>query len=153
MTVAKRLAALESKLIPQPDTHTPVDMRSCIAGLQISIIGWHYGRPRKNESDLTRFARALRVSPETLFKLAYRDPKRFRARLLPLLPTRPAELADDVAAQIVKEFLVEELCWQYIELLAAAGWHPPARLPLCSARPCRPAGHVAPTWEDLCFAE
>ncbi len=77
MTVAKRLAALESKLIPQPDTHTPVDMRSCIAGLQIAIIGWHYGRPRKNESDLTRFARALRVSPETLFKLAYRDRKDF----------------------------------------------------------------------------
>ena len=153
MTVAKRLAALESKLIPQPDTYKPVNMRPVLAGLQVAIIAGHDGRKRKNELELVAFARAMRCSPAKLFELAYRDQKRFRARLLPLLPTRPAELADDVACEVVREFLVEELTWQLIELAQAVGWKPPARMPLCSARPCRPAGYVAPTAADFLALE
>ncbi len=105
MTTLKRLAALESKLIPQPDTYKPVDMRPVIAGLQVAIVGWHYGKRRKGEFDLTRFARAMKVTPEKLWRLAYADQARFRKRYLPLAPSRGDEHADDVADEIVREVL------------------------------------------------
>lgn len=153
MSKQNRQAIAKLRAMLAADAYRPVDLRPVIAALQISIIGWHHGRPRKNESDLTRLARALRVSPETLFKLAYRDLKRFRARFLPLAPNATAELADDVACEVVREFLIEELTWQYIELAQAVGWHPPARMPLCFARPCRPADYRVPTAADLLALE
>jgi len=139
--ISKRLAALESKLIRPPDK-PPVDMRPVIAGLMLTIIAGHHGRQRKSESELTAFARAMRCTPDKLWRLAYADRKRFAKRLLVVDPRADADAVADV---VVRQFICEEITYQLIEACIAeagpwlANMMGPKPWPgLCRMRPLRP---------------
>lgn len=148
MTIAKRLAALESKLVRPPEAEA-VDMKPVMARLAVAIIAGHYGKRRKNESDLSAFARAMHVSPARLFAYALRDRKRFAKRLGSL--DKRAD-ADAVADYVVREFIIEETTYRLIEacvdeagpwlsnMLGAPPW--PG---LCKVRPLRLPGSICKT--------
>jgi hypothetical protein len=160
MSTAKRLAALESKLIRPPE-EPPVDLTSFYASVAICFINNPIYRDasgkiirpkkaRKNESQLTRLARAFRVSPERLMHLALNDAKGFAKRFGRFASmVGRCSTAEDVATEVVRLFLSEEAVWQMLETGigeagGSGGWlgrmmGEPSTWGLCPARPCRPA--------------
>ncbi len=150
-TAARRLAALESKLIPQPDTYREV--RSPAPALSLYVIASTFGRYREGRSELQCYARALGLSVEKLWAFVNRKPEKWWQRHLAVSPTCPFEMQEVRDAVILDLFVCEEIVHQLVELLIAAGWRPGPIRQLCKYRPSQPMGHKAPTAEDLIFAE
>jgi hypothetical protein len=151
-----RVARLEAN--QSVDDYKPVDLRRFFAELAILLVG----KPRKNESKLTAYARGARFrgGVAELFETAHHDPDKFYrkhakvvaypsphhcrgVRLPPVMPTR--EYVEKVRRCVIKEFVVEELCWQLLEYIDAtdatiAGFHvqKDGPVPLSPVRPMRP---------------
>jgi hypothetical protein len=143
MSAINRLAKLKLRKFKRVDDYKVVDMRSAMARLHIAIICGP--KRRKHESDLSAFARAMRLSVPALWSCAYSKPDRFRARLLAVDPRADV---DAVREEIIRQFVIEETTWQFLEAIDQAGGLPwkdglvRVRGPvvgLCSVRPCRPA--------------
>jgi len=153
MSAIARLAKAKLRRFKPPtDTYKPVDLRPVRARLTLAIIAGHHGRKRKSESELTAFARAMRVSVDKLWRLAYADRKRFAKRLLVVDPRADA---DDVADAIVRQFICDEITYQVVEaaIVEAGLWlasimGSPPWPGLCRMRPLRPPCTENPS--DIC---
>jgi len=113
--ISKRLAALESKLIRPPDAK-PVDLGPVRARIMLAIVAHRHGRQRPGRSILEGFARAMRCTPDKLWRLAHADRKRFRKRLA-CVDARAD--VDAMADAIVREFMAEETTYRLIEACIA----------------------------------
>jgi hypothetical protein len=106
MTTARRLAALESKLI-RPAEAAPVDLTEFFADLAITLVAHHHGHKKPRESILAAYARALGVTPAKLFKLVTVKPKAF-AELHLAVDTHCRDVGA-VRFAVIGEFVTDEI--------------------------------------------
>jgi hypothetical protein len=124
--ISKRLTRLEAVLVRPPDA-APVDMHSVHARLEFLLAGAGH----KGANATGRFASACGVSVGRLWALATAHDRRKFARAYGALERlgRPDVTADDVAIEVIHEFVADELRHR----LRPIGV--PIKEPLCRVRP------------------
>jgi hypothetical protein len=142
MTAAKRLAQLESKLRKPIDDYVPVDLTPFLSEVSVTSVAHFHGKRRKHESVLVAYARAVKVTPAKLWRLAYGKPAKLKALHLAVDPN--CRHVDGVVDAVVRDFIREEIVYHLCESLVAEGpWFanilgPPKRWGLCRIRPLKP---------------
>ena len=152
--IAKLEAAAARRAKPVDD-YEVVDLTDFFARVAIRfIINANGKKARKNESDLTRLARAFRVKPERLMQLAWNDGRGFAKRFDRFKAVvGGCSSVDDVRLEVVRRFMAEECVHQHLEQCIEAtggegGWlgRVMGEKPwpkLCAVRPCRPVAKAA----------